>query len=265
MKNRREVTLEEMRTIQLDILDKIHDYCEKNNLRYSLCGGTLLGAVRHQGYIPWDDDIDIMMPRPDYEKFFADFNGAYSDINAQYYRNSKTIFFTFGKVYNNKTLLIEKDLCRTGVFVDVFPIDGMPDTIEETLAFRDLTTSFVESLKKTSQYYKIKKGRLLRLKYYLKILRYPARSKTIQWYDNLLKELKFNEKEYAGVIYGIYGLKERLKCDVFKSYIELPFEGKKRKCIKQYDEYLSSLYGNYMELPPVEKRQRHHLNEVYWL
>lgn len=264
MKNRREVTLEEMRTIQLDILDKIHDYCEKNNLRYSLSGGTLLGAVRHQGYIPWDDDIDIMMPRPDYEKFFANFNGAYKDLTAQYYKNDKTISYVFGKVYNNKTELIEDNLDRTGVFVDVFPIDGMPDTIEDTLSFRKKTLLFLEALKKTVQYFKFRKGPLLKLKYYIKILYYPPRQKTILEYDKLLRTIPFDEKEYAGVIYGQYGIKERLKCEVFKSYIDLPFEGKKRKCIKHYDEYLSSLYGNYMELPPESERVRHHLHKSYW-
>lgn len=264
MKNRREVTLEEMRTIQLDILDKIHDYCEKNNLRYSLSGGTLLGAVRHQGYIPWDDDIDIMMPRPDYEKFFANFNGRYKDLTAQYYRNSKTIFFGFGKVYNVNTVLVEKDMCKTGVYVDVFPIDGMPDIIEETLFYREKYVKFSEALKKTTQFYKINGGFSNRLKYYIKRLVYPSRSKTIKQYDLLIDKYKYGETEFSGVVMGQYGLRERLKSTVFEDYIELSFEGKMRKCILKYDDYLTSLYGNYMELPPEEKRKSSHTGHAYW-
>ena len=98
MSNKREVTLDEMRTIQLDILNKIQEFCIKNNIRYSLCGGTLLGAVRHKGYIPWDDDVDIFMPRPDYERFFASFNGSYDNIVAQCYLNDNAILFYYGKV-----------------------------------------------------------------------------------------------------------------------------------------------------------------------
>lgn len=266
MKNRREVTLEEMRTIQLDILDKIHDYCEKNNLRYSLSGGTLLGAVRHQGYIPWDDDIDIMMPRPDYEKFFENFNGIYKDLTAQYYKNDKAYFFFMGKVYNNRTVMIEKGPCtsRTGVYVDVFPIDGLPDTKDEMEKYRNTFFELREELKRTTQYYKINNSLITRLKYYVKILIYPSRLKTIEKFYNIIDKYKYGKCKNSGVAMGQYGLKEWLKKEVFENYVELPFENKLRKCIAGYDMYLSSLYGNYMQLPPENERKRHHLNPAFW-
>ena len=226
---KREVTLDEMRVIQLDILDKIHDYCEKHNLRYSLSGGSLLGAVRHKGFIPWDDDIDIMMPRPDYEKFFANFNGTHGELTAQYYRNDKSYFFFMGKVYNNHTIMIEEGPCssKTGVYVDVFPIDGLPETQDEMEKYRDTFFELREELKKTNQYYKINNSLLSRIKYYIKVIVYPSRIKTIEKFDKIIEKYKYGECEYAGVAMGQYGLKEWLKYDLFREYVELTFEKKK--------------------------------------
>ena len=98
------IIMEELRAIQLDILDKIHAFCTERGIRYSLGGGTLLGAVRHKGYIPWDDDIDIMLPRPDYDRFLKEFEGKYAELNLQYYGNDITCCIPFAKVYDNRTV-----------------------------------------------------------------------------------------------------------------------------------------------------------------
>ena len=264
MATRKEVTKEEMRTIQLDILDKIHDYCEKNNLRYSLSGGTLLGAVRHQGYIPWDDDIDIMMPRPDYEKFMVDFNDKHEYLVTQNFKNSKTFYYDFGKVYDNRTIIKEKDRCMTGVYVDIFPIDGMPDSQEETIELRNKCVAIIEELKKTTQFYKFTDGHFLRLKYLLKLLIYPPRDKSIKKYYEQIEAYPFGQKKYSGVILGQYGLREKLPSDLYTSYVDLTFEGKQRKAICGYATYLSGLYGDYMQLPPVEKRKSAHIGHAFW-
>lgn len=99
----RPIDLEEQKQIQLNILIKVDQFCRENNLRYSLGGGTLLGAVRHKGFIPWDDDIDIMMPRPDYDKFVRSFNGYDEDLTCEAYELNKKHRYICGKVYNNKT------------------------------------------------------------------------------------------------------------------------------------------------------------------
>ena len=264
MKNKREVTLDEIRTVQLGILNKIHEFCVKNNIRYSLCGGTLLGAVRHKGYIPWDDDVDIFMPRPDYERFFASFNGNYDNVVAQCYLNDQAIFYYYGKVYDSRTIMIENDLCRTGVYIDVFPIDGMPNTVEEAEQIRHQTYLFSENLKHTTKYHEIDGRFSSFVKYYLKVLFYPSRRKTINEYHDLISRYKFDESEYAGVYYTRYGLRERLNSNVFKTFIDMPFEGVLYKCIADYDTYLTSLYGDYMKLPPPEKRVSHHPHKAYW-
>jgi len=258
------VTLNEMRQIQLNILDKIHEYCTARQLRYSLAGGTLLGAVRHKGYIPWDDDIDIFMPRPDYEKFMLGFSDKYDNLKVQYYRNSKTTFYPFGKIYDDRTIMIETNHSKTGVYVDIFPIDGMPSDKQEADNIRNKTIDFQEALKKTLQYYKLDGKISSRIKYALKLLYYPSRSKTISDYDVLISSYPFEKSSYAGVYLTAYGDRERLKKEVFSSYVDMEFEGKRYKCIKDFDIYLSSLYGNYMELPPEDKRVSLHIFPAYW-
>lgn len=124
--------LQELKSIELDIMKKIHSFCADNDIRYCLTFGTLLGAVRHKGFIPWDDDIDIFMPRPDYEKFLANFR-LYGEKHHLYIASSRTKHYfarTFLQVCDDRTTLIEpwsKEKRPRGVFVDVWPLDGLPD------------------------------------------------------------------------------------------------------------------------------------------
>ena len=125
----REITLEERKALQLDILVKIDAICRDKGFRYYLSSGTLLGAVRHQGYIPWDDDIDLTMPRPDYEAFYSYFTANNNDADLQLisYRD-KTSIYPFCKMVNPKTTVVEHYVdpqYQTGVWVDIFPLDGV--------------------------------------------------------------------------------------------------------------------------------------------
>lgn len=119
----KEMTLQELHEVQLAMLDAVDNYCRLNHLRYSLGGGTLLGAVRHHGYIPWDDDIDIMMPRPDYEKFMRYFKHEYYKLYD--YRTDDTCGFSFAKLIDTRTIVQEYTITYS-VFIDIFPIDGLP-------------------------------------------------------------------------------------------------------------------------------------------
>ena len=128
----KQINIEEIRKLQISILLYVHEFCKKNNIRYSLSGGTLLGAVRHKGYIPWDDDIDIMMPRPDYERFVNEFNENRKDVEYKVIcsYNDSQFFQPFAKVVNTKTFLKEtykRPVAQMGVYIDVFPIDGLPN------------------------------------------------------------------------------------------------------------------------------------------
>ena len=126
------VTMDESRNIQLNILREIHKICEENNLRYYLAYGTLLGAVRHKGFIPWDDDIDIVMPRPDYIRFFEI---AKSDT-CDFYSIEKNdeYIYSFGKASRKNTVIIPDGMrCKIelGISVDIFPLDGAGQSTEE--------------------------------------------------------------------------------------------------------------------------------------
>ena len=131
-----ELNKEEIKNIQLDILNSIHQFCSERGIRYSLAFGTLLGAVRHQGYIPWDDDLDIMMPRPDYDRFVAEYQGTHQHYVVQTYKNNESYFLSLAKVYDNRTEQIIFPT-KTGVFVDIFPIEGLPETEVEAKQYID--------------------------------------------------------------------------------------------------------------------------------
>ena len=128
----KEITIEEKKRISLEILDVIHDFCKKNGIKYYLAYGTLLGAVRHKGFIPWDDDIDLVMSRPDYELFQKLFNvDGYTFVNEE----TKNIFpLVFGKVFANNTFGVYNGISMNyGVAVDIFPLDGLPSDENEML------------------------------------------------------------------------------------------------------------------------------------
>src|SRR5690625_114441 len=119
--------LEEIKQIQLSILRRVAFFCKQHDIAYFLCGGTLLGAVRHKGFIPWDDDIDIMMPRPSYEKFLKEFK--YEHLSLYHYKKTKNYGYPFIKIGEDRTVLRETFIKKNidmGVFIDVFPIDGFP-------------------------------------------------------------------------------------------------------------------------------------------
>ena len=125
--------IQELRQIQMGILDEVHRFCESHNLRYFLSSGTLIGAVRHKGYIPWDDDIDIYMPRKDYEEFlqiYHDENGVYRAINPQV---ESHYYYTFAKVVDLRTKMVETETegYEIGVYMDIFPVDYVPDDVQE--------------------------------------------------------------------------------------------------------------------------------------
>ena len=123
--------IQELRNIQMGILDRVHQFCEAHGLRYFLSSGTLIGAVRHKGYIPWDDDIDIYMPRQDYEQFlqtFSDAEGIYRAINPA---TEPHYYYTFAKVVDQRTRMVEKETegYEIGVYMDIFPVDYVTDNL----------------------------------------------------------------------------------------------------------------------------------------
>ena len=260
--------IEEIHSILLDILSYVDSYCRKNNLRYSLGGGTLLGAVRHKGFIPWDDDVDIMMPRPDYDRFVSDFNSSNdSPYRCIYNVNDSQAHYVslFAKVHDTRTVSVESEEAvrfRFGINIDIFPIDGMPEDTREAKrhikSCNSIKHRIVMNQTPVAQRYK---GNYSLLK-----MLYSHIFKVGYWLkkcDRLLRKYDFETSAFAGAVIGRYRMKERYPKTLFEEYCELPFEDKRFMAISGYDLYLSQHYSDYMKLPPLKDRLNHSL-EAYW-
>ena len=156
----KEIGLEELKCIQLDLLQKTAEFCENNGIRYFLCGGTLIGAIRHHGYIPWDDDIDISMPRPDYDKFIKIFNKPENYYQVIDMSNNSKYGFPFAKVHDTRTLVNELQYSRDsfGVYIDIFPIDGVG---EDKQVYRILKLRKLLHTKKANYYQRTLKKKII--------------------------------------------------------------------------------------------------------
>lgn len=270
--NLRRVTPEEMREIQLRMLNIFADFCEEHHLRYSLGGGTLLGAVRHKGYIPWDDDIDVMMPRPDYEYLIKFFSA--NNVTLSHGFNTAGHTWLFSKMYDDRTIIAGPRPSRS-LYIDIFPIDAVAESDDSQL------WKMIERYPRylLSHYHYIFRRRdsgIFQRVFY-----------TFRWIGSLVyhhafifwnytpkrlflsfqKEIEkhaFGSTSRSGAIVGLYLKKEIMPTVVFEEYITLPFEGRHFMCIKNYDSYLRQHYGDYMQLPSEDKRKPVHLLEAYW-
>lgn len=261
----RKIEFNELRTIQLAILDDFHRFCQENGIRYSLCGGTLLGAVRHQGYIPWDDDIDIMMPRQDYERFIRTYTSTENAVVDL--RGIDTTREVFAKVCRKGTIMVDKIIGSAiwGVYIDLFAIDGAPQEYQahcrSILKKRTL-------LERICPYYKhMDKNKMYwRAKYLVKRIIYPYPGNCIKLkreIDNEASRYDLESSPLGGVVLGCYGTKEIIPSSIFLHYKEILFEGRYYSSICDTDTYLSAIYGDYMQLPPKEKQVTHHLYDAF--
>lgn len=264
----KQLSIDELRKVQMDILDDVQTFCRNHGITYSLAGGSMLGAVRHKGYIPWDDDIDICMYRDDYDRFIQLFPDNYNgrlqllslEKDANWHQN-------YAKVFDNRTItsLETRNVTPYGVDIDVVPLDDVPDNMEEWrrymrgLKFRYFIRS--NKARKISNKRTLINNIGIML---LSIILLPfTRHQLLLWANKYVK--KNNGKGYNSVFESGYGpgLKSPIPKSLIKETIEWDFEDRKFMGFKDADKYLRLSFGNYMELPPIEQRT-HHSEKAFW-
>lgn len=265
---KRPLTSNELKKLQLEMMDEIDEFCRKNKIQYYLIGGTLLGAIRHSGYIPWDDDIDIILFRDDYEKLLKSFVSESGNTQIIQKDNVKNYNYLYAKAIHTKTVLIESDIRHAiGVNIDIFSLDSMPEIKEDCEKIVRKVKFYKDIL--TLKYLRYRKGRniwkntvVFLCRYILKII--PDRFLINKGYK-LFIQYHFNTgSKLVANLGGAWGAREIFYRTDFLEAIEIDFEKRKYYIPKGYERILTSLYGDYMKLPPVEKRVTHHGFEAYW-
>lgn len=255
----------ELQQSLLNIFEWFHNFCEKEKLTYFAVGGTALGAVRHNGFIPWDDDIDVAMPRKDYERFLemTKNTNKFKPYVVESPSEKKDFVYPYSKIYDTTTTLIENTCYHTkrGIYIDVFPIDGMGNTMEESIKnFKvvkkeiNLLCTRVCALRGTRKWYKNAAILLARC--------VPdcilSSLKIIKKIDRLSKRYDYDKCDFVANICGNWGEKEIMEKKWVGKRKLLKFEELNIYVPENYDAYLSRMYGDYMQLPPEEKRCTHH-------
>ena len=250
----------------LEIFMEVKRICEKNNLRYWAVSGTCLGAVRHKGFIPWDDDLDIAMPDKDYLRFLEiapkELTYPYQLITECEAKHSTCLF---AKVHNIETTMIEAAEinytdCYKGVFIDIFPFNGLPKN-------KLLRTTYIWKLiaietMNIKQRWPISAAKTLKGKLLYLVLKpintlLPYGYWVNVWKRNAFK-YSFDKFRYSTFANDREAFKLVFPHECLNSFIEIPFESTTIKIPQGWDDMLKKLYGDYMKLPPENERQPRH-------
>ena len=261
--------LEKLKACELEMLKAFADVCEKLQLKYFVIGGTLLGAVQHEGFIPWDDDIDVGMPRADYERFIAEGQKYLPEwYFVQTMHSDPEWPANFAKIRDCRTTFIEKSVrhlnVNHGAYIDIFPLDFYPENRSKQIRF-DFANRLL-NLRIRRVFYR-KPGMESVLK---KTVRCSSSALALMIHPSLKSAVKKQERLYRAVSHsnllanhcGAWGKKEIVPAHWYGEGVLLQFEGIPVRAPKHYDKWLTQVYGDYMQLPPVEKRVGHHDYEV---
>jgi lipopolysaccharide cholinephosphotransferase len=264
----------------LEMHNDIVSLCEEHKITIMLGGGSCLGAIRHNGFIPWDDDLDLMMPRSDYEKLISLYDKGFIDERFQFDYPNRCVDVknTFLKIYLRGTTFLDifddKKSFANGIFIDVFPIDYAPENklIRRCKALLSDGIQFICTCTLYSQYpsnilklfYGQDKGahKRYQMRCFLgKVFSIIPHRLWVYWFDKLNKNSKPSRLMTVPTGRKHY-LSETLPSNVFTPTVECSFEGVKSYIPNDYHQYLSNLYGDYLKVPPEDKRERHFIIDI---
>ncbi len=253
--------LDQLRMIQVEMLVEADRICRKHHIHYNIIAGTLLGAVRHGGYIPWDDDADIALLRPEYEKFRK---ACRTDLDKsrfyfQDHRNTKGYRWGYGKIRRKGTLFLRENQEHLPygqeIFIDVFPLDGVPDNY----LLRSLKNLECFCVRKIlwSRVGKIEEKNFWKRQVY-RILDKVPEERVFRYYRLMVKSANRKRTRLVRILtYPTPGSEYGYYRNWYENSVDISFEGKTFSGIRDYDSYLTFKFGNYRELPPVQERVVH--------
>lgn len=257
--------------ILFGIFQKFIEICEQNNLTYYCVGGTLIGAVRHHGMIPWDDDIDVSMPRPDYDRFREICRTTdLGNYELRCAENTADYYFQFSKLCDKRTTIMEQsDMpCVFGLFIDIFPVDGAGDDFDEAVRIKYKYRKIQNQLEAISTRYRF--TTFMRLlgdrfewgRFVHKLIgfffRKPYRYILMRRLDKAMRTYDFATSKYVVTYSGVYDTKEIYLRELLGTPVQVPFENLSVSIPEHWDAYLRHFFGDYMQLPPEEDRHYKH-------
>ena len=255
----KEFTNEDIKSVSLEILDQVHDFCIKNNIKYSLFYGTLLGAVRHKGFIPWDDDIDIAMPRKDYNRFLKTFKT--NELKVYSCETDSKYVLPFAKICNINTIkheaVYDKYRYDIGFGIDLFPVDY----IESYELYKKMKNKENRLIKKRIYAtIDVKPSDNFLKKILKKIVIVPYQGKGNYYANKLTNYFDRDCEKNFSLTNDIFVTKPDhiYDADIFEDLVLSQFEDRKYFIVNKFDNVLKACYGDYMKLPPEEKRITHH-------
>ncbi|MDT3366267.1 MAG: LicD family protein [Bacteroidota bacterium] len=273
------LTLQELHAIDLDILKEIDAFCRPRGIRYSLSFGTLLGAVRHKGFIPWDDDIDLVMPREDYDRFRKEFTSdRFRFIDRE---SNPACYLTFGRVVETEKTHIasmqpwHSPAINTGAWVDIFPMDYVPDDREEYMCLYRVFNRLLKMARKVRRLAAPDDAALpMGKRFKMARRRMGHKSARKQDPSAMALDMIATARKASEVPTGHVGLllepttpSYYFEKAIFEEYVDLPFEDGAFPCPVRYKEVLEACFGpDYMQLPPENRRKTdlYKLGNVYW-